>query len=113
MSAQGDMLASISRFEDAQRTFSDAVAAYDEELNRVPDNVGVHLMKALALVNQGKLLRILDSEKRDVRARWEAAQSHAEHVVTLDVVTLEPQYERAVLLLAEIRELLNSLDDSS
>jgi hypothetical protein len=108
LSAQGDMLASISRFEDAQRTFRDAVAAYDEELNRVPDNVGVHLMKALALVNQGRLLRILDSEKRDVRARCEAAQSHAEHVVTL-----EPQYEQAMLLLAEIRELLNSLDDSS
>jgi hypothetical protein len=52
------MLASISRFEDAQRTFSDAVAAYDEELNRVPDNVGVHLMKALALVNQGRSLQI-------------------------------------------------------
>ena len=43
-----------------------------------------------------------------MRAVWEAAQSHAEHVITL-----VPQHEQAVSLLADIHDLLDSLDDSS
>jgi len=102
------LLANMSRFEEAQRAFSHAVAAYDEELSRVSDAASVHIMKALVLVNQGKLLRILDGQKHVVRALWDEAQSHAERASTL-----VPQHEQAVLLLAETRDLLGTLDDSS
>ena len=106
--AQVDLLAALSRYQDAEGAFSDAAAALDEALRRIPDDAEVHLLKAQSLVSQGELVRILGARDHVVHTLWEEARSHAERVLTL-----VPRHDKAELLLAEIRDLLDTLDDSS
>jgi len=46
----GDLLASLSRHEEAERTFKDAVATLDEELDCAPDGIYAHSNKGAAIV---------------------------------------------------------------
>jgi hypothetical protein len=80
------------------------VSAYDEVLSRAPDQIQVQLNKALTLQQWGESMRSFVPDEV-TRARWEAAQAHAEHVLAQ-----APQLEEAEQRLALIREQLDSLE---
>jgi tetratricopeptide (TPR) repeat protein len=50
---------SLSRYEEAEGAFTDAVTAFDEALSRAPDHIQVHNNKCIALHRHGNLLAVL------------------------------------------------------
>jgi tetratricopeptide (TPR) repeat protein len=104
---RGELLDSLSRYEEAEEAYADAVAAYDEVLSRVPDDLVTHFNNAVTLVQWGETMRPFVQDEV-THSRWEAAQAHCERALAL-----APQLEQAEHVLAYIRELLDTLEADS
>ncbi len=101
---RGELLAQLSRHEEAERAYSDAVSALDEALRLAADDLSAHFNKALVLLQWGEAAQPFVSENA-TRARWEEARTHAEHALDLT-----PEDEGSVQLLAHINQHLEEID---
>jgi tetratricopeptide (TPR) repeat protein len=104
---RGDLLAALSRHEEAEESYADAVEAFDEALRRAPDYIDAYFNKALTLLQWGESMRPF-VQTEVTRSRWEEAQAHCRHVLAL-----APQLEAAEELFAFIREQLDNLEARS
>jgi tetratricopeptide (TPR) repeat protein len=77
--ARAKMLITLSRHEEAERAYADAVTAFDEALRFAPEYIDAHKNRGGALQSRGNLLAVLSRNE-------EAEQAYADAMDAFDAM---------------------------